>query len=658
MKNLIYTTVLALFVLSQVNASNSECPIQETIIEGKITDAETGEPLLFCDVALYRNGVLVTGAQTDFDGIYIIRNVDAGTYDVEASYVGYQAKRIHDVIISAAKTTRLDMVMEQGVYLDEMTIIEYKKPLIEMDNTTSGGTLTAEEIRNLPTKDLHGLAACTAGVSSGKKSKRGRRRAKAGYHLDGVPVSSSNITNKNPQLAHKLTATEVNDFADWNFWSDIQVTDFMKTSLIWKMNPQQRYSIQVKNEAGFAVPNVVVELISTDEVVLWRAISDNLGRAELFANFIDGQEEGEGASIRVSSENQLLVEVEAALFSQNIQQITIDRPCAENEVIELAFMMDISGSMSDEMAYLRSEMSSIVERVSAHFPEKKLRVGVVYFQGHGDANTISYTSLTDNLDALEAFIHGRASGGGADEAIDLALLTAVDNFDWSPGSTRIAFLMGDEELDNVEVNRARQRQYTKKCAEKGIKLVPIGCSGMPKSLEYVFRAMAIATGGTYLALTDDSGVGGTHVRPTTNKIDVQSLNQLIFDVILRYSTFVTCDGTQLADAEKNIIGPDHSLNKAATQEKWEKDVLIYPNPTFGKFKIKANRQKELEEAFVCDLAGRIVKQLSISDTNRQFDISEFATGTYFLLLKNKKGQFTSTRIVKVGDSDSKIVSTR
>ena len=39
--------------------------VAQTTIEGKVTDAKSGEPILFGTIALYRGGVLITGTETD-----------------------------------------------------------------------------------------------------------------------------------------------------------------------------------------------------------------------------------------------------------------------------------------------------------------------------------------------------------------------------------------------------------------------------------------------------------------------------------------------------------------------------------------------------------------------------------------------------------------
>ena len=138
----------------------------QTQLQGKITDEATGEPIILGTVALYKEGVLVTGTETDFDGNYFFSDLDPGTYDLEALYTGYTTKRVAGVVAKGGQATLLDVMITEGVIFGKEIVIEgYRVPLIEFDNTTQGNTLTSENIEALPTKNIASIAATSAGVS-------------------------------------------------------------------------------------------------------------------------------------------------------------------------------------------------------------------------------------------------------------------------------------------------------------------------------------------------------------------------------------------------------------------------------------------------------------------------------------------------------------
>lgn len=168
--------------------------VAQTSIEGTVTDASTGEAILFGSVALYKQDVLITGTETDLDGNYFLSDVDSGIYDIEASYIGYTPKKVKGFTVKAGRTNRLDLSISEGVLLNAVEIVQYKMPLIEIDNTSSNATVTAEAIRNLPTKNIAAIAATSAGTSStdgGEISIRGSRSDGSVYYVDGVRYSTS-----------------------------------------------------------------------------------------------------------------------------------------------------------------------------------------------------------------------------------------------------------------------------------------------------------------------------------------------------------------------------------------------------------------------------------------------------------------------------------
>jgi outer membrane receptor protein involved in Fe transport len=169
----------------------------QTSLNGKIIDGDNKEPIIGGTVLLFRNGVQMTGTVTDFDGNYNIANLDPGTYDAEASYLGYQSQRVEKVVIFAGKANKLDFEISAGLTLSTVVVTTYRVPLVEQDNTTQGQTITSEQIRNLPTRNINALAATTAGLASadegGAITVRGSRSDATNYYVDGIRVQGNLI---------------------------------------------------------------------------------------------------------------------------------------------------------------------------------------------------------------------------------------------------------------------------------------------------------------------------------------------------------------------------------------------------------------------------------------------------------------------------------
>lgn len=128
----------------------------QTSIEGKVRDRSTFEPILFAGIALYKNGVLITGAETDLDGNFLISDIQPGKYDLEIGFLGYKKTRIEGILCLADEKKRLEVEMEVESELGspDKDIIICKK-LINNDSIWKNDTIiTSEKIRTLPRKKI------------------------------------------------------------------------------------------------------------------------------------------------------------------------------------------------------------------------------------------------------------------------------------------------------------------------------------------------------------------------------------------------------------------------------------------------------------------------------------------------------------------------
>jgi hypothetical protein len=67
--------------------------------------------------------------------------------------------------------------------------------------------------------------------------------------------------------------------------------------------------------------------------------------------------------------------------------------------------------------------------------------------------------------------------------------------------------------------------------DTGVHLYPVASSGIDELSEHSMRSAAQLTGGRYLFLTDDSGVGGSHKEPTIPCYFVTRLDDAILRMV-------------------------------------------------------------------------------------------------------------------------------
>lgn len=88
-------------------------------IRGTIYDGSNGEPVMFANVLIKELGI---GTTSDLDGAYELE-VEAGTYTVEFSFIGYSNTVISEVVINEDDVTILDATLsEEASVLDEIVV--------------------------------------------------------------------------------------------------------------------------------------------------------------------------------------------------------------------------------------------------------------------------------------------------------------------------------------------------------------------------------------------------------------------------------------------------------------------------------------------------------------------------------------------------------
>ncbi len=108
-------------------------------LKGTVTDAKTGEPLPFIDVTVFQDGKQVHHGVTDWDGLFTIKPLPEGKYDVLISFVGYLPYKKEGVKILATGFTMLDIKLTPAATWQSSVSQEPKMlPLLEYEVADSG----------------------------------------------------------------------------------------------------------------------------------------------------------------------------------------------------------------------------------------------------------------------------------------------------------------------------------------------------------------------------------------------------------------------------------------------------------------------------------------------------------------------------------------
>ncbi len=158
-------------------------------IRGRVTDRATGEVLVGANVTIVGT---TAGAASDVDGEYIIVNVDPGTYQLRASFIGYQAVTLSNIRVSADLTTEGNFPLSlEGVTLGTVEIVA-ERPLVNKNATNAVRITQVEDIQNIPVRGLNNVLALSAGVvlQDNVVFIRGGRQDEVGFYLEGVSITN------------------------------------------------------------------------------------------------------------------------------------------------------------------------------------------------------------------------------------------------------------------------------------------------------------------------------------------------------------------------------------------------------------------------------------------------------------------------------------
>jgi outer membrane receptor protein involved in Fe transport len=181
---------------------------QNSGIVGKIVD-EKGEAIIGAIVQASEGGTVKGGAQTDENGSYTIKPLNAGRYEVRASYIGYKASITSQVLVSPDKNTAVNLKLEPSTTLNEVVVKEYKVPLIDKYQPGTTQTMTSETIENLPTINTNDAASLAGGTYQKKNGEAvsigGARSNGTLYIIDGVQVRGTSGTNFPPGTIDQIS---------------------------------------------------------------------------------------------------------------------------------------------------------------------------------------------------------------------------------------------------------------------------------------------------------------------------------------------------------------------------------------------------------------------------------------------------------------------
>ena len=305
-----------------------------------------------------------------------------------------------------------------------------------------------------------------------------------------------------------------------------------------RIDIRDRRFLVVRDAAGLGVPScrVIVSDENDREVELVTAAT---GRALLFphAEGLGGRTLRATTDCAGGASNRFSLSGSDGVVDLRTSQRRI---LPAEQVIDVAFILDSTGSMSEEIAAVKSTIQKVASGLRNS--NVRIRIGLVEFKDRGDPFVTRVFPMSTDLQRFSREVADVEASGGGDtpESGNEALHVGINQVAWSDGSlARLAFLVGDAP---PHLDYSQDFDYVleaRTAAHRGIQIYTVAASGMDTLGQVIWRQVAQYTGATNLFVLrggagpqsvgggdPKSSCGGTQTAYTSGNLDTLVLAKI------------------------------------------------------------------------------------------------------------------------------------
>lgn len=219
------------------------------------------------------------------------------------------------------------------------------------------------------------------------------------------------------------------------------------------------------------------------------------------------------AAMPVRTANEFVVEVRRgaatartrwspATSDEVVVTLALDAPPPDPVPVDVAFLIDTTGSMGDEIASIQACLLRVTAQIRGLARESDLRYATVLYRDVGDEYLTATHPFTADVGALERALREVQAGGGGDgpESLNQGLAVTVGGLTWRENAAKVAFLIADAP---PHMDYAGDTPYGESCraaVAKGLRIHTVAASGIDEAGTLVFRQIAQYTRGKFVFL--------------------------------------------------------------------------------------------------------------------------------------------------------------
>ncbi len=548
------------------------------IITGGVYDELSKSPLPGANVIIVGTDI---GASTDQNGKYVINNVKPGICDLKVTYIGYTDVEVNEIIIEENSTINIDFWMIPQAIEGEAIVVTGK------ENNSESSSRTAYR----------------KGKSSDKNEKSKDKipdyklfsdSPKSSTILDKEPkpkvVVSEPVQNKIPGFSG-LKAGFADDNEQFNYFLNF-LNDYGQNIDYYPINIEERIQLKILDRNNKAIPNANVKIKANNKTYqTGKSYAD--GSFFIYPLQVNIDVKIFEAEIEYQNQNKnLKIDRNGPRLVEEI--LNIDRESYQSIPIDLLFILDVTGSMGEELERLKTSIEIINLNIAALNIRPAIRFGLVSYRDQDDDFVTKIIPFTSNLQEFQKELSKLSAKGGGDDPEDLqsALKDALQKMDWNDSGIRLGFIITDAATHLDYDQKYTYVNAAEEAKEKGIKIFSVGTGGLDISGEYILRQISQYTYGKYIFLTygeegeSEGGKPGSVSHHTGSNFQTDKLEAIIIRFakeelshlsdmeIVEDERFIQAMRVDFEEKEETV----EKLFTAAIDELWDYSSIALPDP--------------------------------------------------------------------------------
>jgi Ca-activated chloride channel family protein len=438
-------------------------------IKGTITDKKTGEGIIGASVMVVGSNF---GAMTDFEGKYVIRRLQPGTYTVKISHLDYDILEVTEVEVKSDLSAEVSVQLEKKTTdLGKTITIKAERDVIDKFENSNQVAITKDQIMSQPVTSVDELLSQVAGVvtnANGEIFIRGGRAGDVLYMADMAPTAGPAAGCYRPlemkrcgtpgafPPVHGGTAIVNGKPFDAMFFENYGVNPFVDT----EDDHLSTFAIDV-DDASYVLARSYLnrgalpekDAVRTEEFVNYFNYNYPAPDKEAFTVFIEGGPSRFGVNSRM---------IKIGIKGKEV------RP-ENRKPANLVFVIDVSGSMAREnrLGLVKKALRLLVDEL-----RPKDRVGIVVYGSTG--REVLQPTVVGDRERIISAIESLQSGGStfAEQGIRFGYRMVERSF--QPGWINRVILCSDGVANVGQTGAEEILKDIKKFAEKGITLTSVG----------------------------------------------------------------------------------------------------------------------------------------------------------------------------------------